>query len=137
MTIREGGCLCGAVRFKIEGDPMISGACYCRDCQYVSGGGAAYGLMYPAPAVTITTGETRTHTIKAESGADVFREFCPRCGVHLISHNSAHPQFRTVKIGTLDDPSSFQSQGNIWTSSAQPWHRIETDLPSHEKNPEF
>ena len=137
MTTREGGCLCGAVRFKVEGDPIVAGACYCRDCQYVAGGGAAYGAMFPAEAVTLTAGETRSFTVTADSGAEVFREFCPRCGVHLISYNAAHPQFKSVKVGVLDDPSGFVSQGSIWTASAQPWHRIDPELPSAEGNPEF
>ena len=136
MTKREGGCLCGAVRYAVEGEPIVSGACYCRDCQVVAGGGAAYGSMYPAAAVTVTAGATRAHTVTAESGAEVVREFCPRCGVHVISYNGSHPGFKSIKVGTLDDPSGFESQGSIWTSSAQPWHRIETDLPSAERNPD-
>jgi len=47
MTSHEGGCLCGAVRFTVVGDPVVAGACYCRDCQYASGGGPAYGMVYP------------------------------------------------------------------------------------------
>lgn len=135
MAVHEGGCLCGEVRFKVDGEPIAAGACYCRDCQYVAGGGAAYAVMYPAEALTVTSGTPSTYAVKGDSGADVVRHFCPHCGVHIYSHNSAHPQFRSIKVGTLDDPSWFETQGNIWTSSAQPWHRIESDLPNWEKNP--
>ncbi len=137
MTVREGGCLCGAVRFEVSGDPIVAGTCYCRDCQYVAGGAGAHGLMYPAEALTVTKGETRAFVSKADSGADVFRDFCPVCGVHLFLHNSAHPEFRVLKIGVFDDASWFRSQGNIWTASAQPWHRIDPDVPNAEKNPDF
>lgn len=137
MTVREGGCLCGAIRYKVEGEPLMSGACYCRDCQYVAGGAEAVGAGYPAEALTVTKGETRQFVIKSDSGADVTRHFCPTCGVHLFAHNSTHPQFLSIKIGTLDDPSGFKSQGNIWTSSAQPWHHIDPDLPAWEKEPDF
>lgn len=136
MTIHKGGCLCGAVRFEVKGAPLLSGACYCRDCQYVAGGGGAYGMMFPADAVTITQGKTSVFVVKGESGADVYRQFCPECGVHLISHNGENPQFRAIKVGVLDDPSWFQSEGSIWASSAQPWHRIDPDLPIIEKNPQ-
>lgn len=137
MTVHLGGCLCGAVRFEIHGEALLSGACYCRDCQYVSGGGAAYGLMFPADAVRIVKGEMTAFVVKGESGADVYRHFCPKCGVHLISHNDAYPQFRSVKAGVLDDPSWFQSQGSIWTASAQPWHQIDRSLICIERNPEM
>ncbi len=137
MTMREGGCLCGDVRYKVDGDPLVSGACYCRDCQYVAGGGAAYGSMYPKSALTITEGEPQTYIVKADSGVDVFRQFCPTCGVHLISYNSAHADFRSIKIGTLDDPSAFTSEGSVWTSSTQPWHRVDDSLPTYDKNPAF
>lgn len=137
MTVQEGGCLCGALRFKVEGDPIVSGACYCRACQSVAGGGAAYGMMFPAEALSVTKGETRSFICKADSGADVYRLFCPDCGVHLFSHNSTHPQYRSVKVGVLDDPSAFQSQGSVWTASAQPWHHVDPDLPSWETEPDF
>ena len=135
MTIREGGCLCGAVRFAVEGDPIISGACHCRHCQYVAGGGAAYGVMFPSGAVTVTKGEPRLFTVKGESGADVYRHFCPECGVHLLSGNSRFPEFRSVKIGVFDDPAWFRSDGSIWAASAQPWHRVDPDLPSWPQEP--
>lgn len=136
MTTQQGGCLCGAVRIKVEGEPAFTGACYCRDCQYVAGGGAAYWVMYPANAVTVAKGETHTFAVKADSGSDVFRRFCPTCGVHLLANNSTHPEFISVKVGVMDDPSGFQSQGSIWASSAQPWHHPEPHLPAWDKNPE-
>ncbi len=136
MTVQEGGCLCGAVRIRIEGEPIFAGACYCRACQRVAGGAAAYAIAYPKEAVTVTKGETRTVTVKADSGSDVYREFCPDCGVHLISHNSGNPNFRAIKVGVLDDPSEFKSQGSIWTASAQPWHRVDSDLPAWDGNPD-
>ena len=135
MTTRTGGCLCGAVRFEVSGQPHVAGACYCRDCQYTSGGGASYGEMYPAEAVTLTKGQPRDIVVTAESGSDVHRLFCPDCGVHLISYNSANPQFRAIKAGVLDDPSGFRSQGSLWTRSAQPWHRIPDDVPSWPTQP--
>ncbi len=137
MTTRTGGCLCGAVRFEIAGEPLLAGACFCRDCQIVAGGGAGYGMLFPKQALTVKAGETRTCSLTAASGNTVYREFCPACGVHLFSYNSGHPDSRAVKVGVLDDPSEFQSQGTLWTASAQPWHRIDPDAPHWETQPTF
>ncbi|MEM7024156.1 MAG: GFA family protein [Pseudomonadota bacterium] len=137
MTTQEGGCLCGAIRFKVKGEPIIAGACYCHDCQRVAGGSPAYGILYPAAAVSITKGQPQSYMVKADSGSEVYRDFCPDCGVHLFARNGSREQFCSVKVGAFDDPSGFHSQGSIWTSSAQPWHCIEHDLPSWEKEPDM
>ena len=132
---RNGGCLCGDVRYQVVGRPIIGGACYCRDCQKTSGGGAAHGMMFPAAALTITSGTPATYDLAADSGNTVFRLFCPKCGVHLISWNSAAPEMRAIKVGTLDDPSDYASQGSVFAQSAQPWHRPDPDLPQHATMP--
>lgn len=133
--IREGGCLCGAVRYRVEGDPVIGGTCYCRDCQYTSGGAPAHGQMFPATELIITKGMPSTFSLEVASGNTVYREFCPTCGVHVISWNSAAPKVRAIKIGTLDDPSDYRSQGSLWVSSAQPWHRPDPTMPQHPTMP--
>ena len=38
----EGRCDCGALRYEVSGDPVLKGQCHCRECQYVSGGGANF-----------------------------------------------------------------------------------------------
>ena len=133
--INEGGCLCGSIRYRVEGDPVIGGACYCRHCQYTSGGSPAHGQMFPATALIVTRGTPSTFGVKAVSGNMVYRQFCPTCGVHVISWNSAAPEVRAIKIGTLDDPSEYLSHGSLWVSSAQPWHRPDPTLPQHPTMP--
>ena len=66
MTVHEGGCLCGAIRYKVEGEPLMSGACYCRDCQIVAGGGCTYGAAYLTDALTVTKGKTQAFVVKAD-----------------------------------------------------------------------
>ena len=132
---KKGGCLCGAIQYQVNGDPIIGGACYCRDCQHTSGGSPAHGLMYPAHALSLTKGTPSTFSLDVESGNTVHRQFCQTCGVHLFSWNSAAPEMRAIKVGTLDDPSDYQSQGSLWVRSAQPWHRPDPDLPQHPTMP--
>ncbi len=133
--LREGGCLCRAIRYQVNGDPIIGGACYCRDCQHISGGAPAHGLMFPADALIVIEGMLSTFCLDVASGNTVYRQFCPTCGVHLFSWNSQAPELRSIKVGTFDDPSDYQSQGSLWVRSAQPWHRPDPDLPQHPTMP--
>lgn len=131
---KSGGCLCGRVRYEVRGAALIGGACYCRDCQRTSGGEAVHGQMFPAASIRVQ-GETRRHTLTAASGNDVHRDFCPDCGTHVFSQNSAAPEMRAIRVGTLDDPSGYRSEGSVWVSSAQPWHRPDPDRPQHPTMP--
>ncbi|WP_082029727.1 GFA family protein [Ruegeria sp. ANG-S4] len=133
--VYEGECLCGAIKYRVTAEPIVSGACFCRDCQKTSGGAEAHGIMFPASAVTVVEGEPETFSNTVDSGNTVFRQFCPTCGVHVISWNSAAPEYKAIKVGTLKDPSDYRSQGSLWVSSAQPWHRPDPDLPQHAKMP--
>ena len=76
MAELTGGCLCGAIRYSINAEPVMSGACHCRDCQYASGGSAAFVMIFPKSAVRLTKGTPRSYSSLAESGNRVRRSLC-------------------------------------------------------------
>lgn len=129
----EGGCLCGAVRYEITGDFAGSGVCHCRSCQYTTGGGPNYVALAPTAAFKVTKGEPKRYTRPGGSGGDITRVFCGDCGTPLWSEG-AFP-FYPVKAGGLDDPSILEPAIHLWTSEAQPWHRIEPGRPAFPENP--
>ncbi|HEV2362830.1 MAG TPA: GFA family protein [Caulobacteraceae bacterium] len=135
MAESEGGCLCGAVRYAFEGAPVFQVACHCRDCQYASGGGPALIAVVPKPAFRITRGQPRTYWSKGDSGADVGRSFCPECGAPVFSEPKAIGEIVAVKVGSLDDPSAFRPQADIWMKSAQPWHQPHEGAAQFETAP--
>lgn len=137
MAELTGGCLCGAIRYCISTAPVASGACHCRDCQYVSGGAPAYVIIVPKDTLRLTKGLPRSYGSLAESGNRIARSFCATCGTPLFfgESESAIAGFVAVKVGSLDDPSFFKPAIQAWTSSAQPWHTIDPALPQREKNP--
>jgi len=137
MSTRTGSCLCGAVSFEITAEPIVSGACHCRDCQTVAGGAPGYGMLLPAAALRVTAGETRVYWSVADNGNRVGRAFCPDCGTHLFARNERHPEFVSVKAGVLDDAQAFQVMAHVWTDSAPSWHPIDPDKPSWPKDPDM
>ena len=130
----DGGCLCGLIRYEADGEPLAQGACHCRDCQYLSGGGPAYTIMVQRSCFHLRKGEPRTHRSKTAAGIYV-REFCAECGTHLLGYNEATPEFVAVRVGTMDEPGFFKPQGHIWVDSAPKWHPIDKKLPKWPRNP--
>jgi hypothetical protein len=135
MTELKGGCLCGAMRYLLRAEPIFSGVCHCRDCQYVSGGAPAYVMIFPKASLRLTKGAPRAYWSTADSGNRVARSFCEACGTPLFAENGSREEFVAVKVGSLNDPGAFKPAGHIWTQSAQPWHSIYTSLPRWNKDP--
>lgn len=134
MTTLTGGCLCGAIRYAIRGAPVMSGACHCRDCQYVSGGGPAYVMVFPKAAFRLTEGAPHAHQTTSAAGNRVTLFFCGACCTPLMAESAARPEFVSIRVGGLDDPTVFKPGGHIWTRSAPAWHPIDPALPRWEQN---
>lgn len=133
MTERTGHCLCGAVHFKLTADPLATRICWCRDCQHLAANGTV-NLLVAADALSVT-GQLAEHTKPADSGNEVTRQFCPVCGTHLFGKSAARPQFRVVRAGNLDQPSSIQPGSNIWAASAPGWACLDPALERVEQQP--
>jgi hypothetical protein len=129
----EGGCRCGAIRYRCASEPVVALHCWCRDCQYSSGGAGVTALVCVANDVVIT-GSPASHAVEAESGVTVERLFCRSCGTPLFARNPTTAALLAVKAGTLDDPSWVTPSAHIWTASAPPWACIADDLPRYAKN---
>lgn len=129
-----GGCLCGKVRYQITAKPLRTANCHCRTCQKSSGAPYLAILIVPAAAFTVT-GSYKEFTTTADSGHKMRRAFCPVCGSPLFVSNSGFPQIRPVAAVTLDDPSVYQPEKDIWVQDAQPWDLMNPDLPKFIGNP--
>lgn len=134
MNSRSGSCLCGAVRFTLSAEPLAVRVCWCRDCQHIAANGTV-NLMVAADALTVT-GELAGYEKTADSGNTITRQFCPACGTHLFAKSSGRPQFRVVRAGNLEDPSSIRPTMNIWASSAPDWACLDPALERVEQQPQ-
>ena len=119
MTERTGRCLCGAVSFTLAAEPLATRVCWCRQCQHLAANGTV-NMLVSADALSVT-GQLAEYEKTADSGNQVTLQFCPSCGSHLFAKVSARPQFRVVRAGNLDEPSSIQPNMNIWAESAPSW----------------
>ena len=84
MQKRTGGCLCGAVRFEVKGDPEMLHACHCRNCQLMIGSAFAICLYFPEQDITITSGDLTTFVRSCDSGRTIDIHFCQTCGSTLV-----------------------------------------------------
>ena len=130
----EGGCLCGAVRYK---GPEAGGGghCHCVDCRKSSGTGFCSHMMVPEAGFAVT-GEVRFFDKPADSGNVVSRGFCPTCGSAVYSTNSGMPGMVFVRASGLDDPEVFRPQMVVYTDRAVSWSRIDPGLPSFSAMPD-
>lgn len=130
----EGGCYCGALRYKAEGEPMMKAQCHCRECQYISGGAPNLFLAMPAAGFSYTKGTPKTFT-RSDLERPVTREFCAQCGTHVVSRAPGFPA-AIIKVGTLDDPKVFEGPNlAIFTIDKQAFHQIPPGIPSFERLP--
>jgi hypothetical protein len=122
MTL-SGGCYCGAVRYEGEGPIRLRGQCYCRECQFMSGGAENLFLVLPSAGFRVTRGEPATFR-RPDLPQGVTRSFCGVCGCQLFTRTQ-DPSIVVVKVGTLDDPRVFEAPELVcWTGEKQPFHHL-------------
>lgn len=129
-----GGCLCGAIRYESNAEPIFQGNCHCRDCQRTSGSPYVPAMLLPESAVHIQ-GEPSYFESRADSGGRVKRGFCPTCGSQLFASFENLPGALGVRAGTLDEPTRFSPRMDMYVSSAASWDVMNPELPKHERAP--
>lgn len=108
MDKREGGCLCGRVRFEARGTPHRVGVCHCLDCRKHHGALFHASAIFPQSAV-IVAGETASYA---------GRHFCPACGSSVFSQSAEEIE---VHLGAFDAPDQFEPTYELWTIRREGW----------------
>lgn len=128
----EGGCRCGAVRYRAEGDPEHIAICHCNDCRRSAGAPMVAWAMFPQDRVDV-----RGPVTEYESSPGVTRKFCGRCGTGLFYLNpEIFPGMIDIQTGTLDDAGALPPQAHIQMAEAAPWMRSVEALPKFDRFPE-
>lgn len=126
----EGGCMCGAVRYRLHGPFSYSAHCHCRSCQRAVGAGFVTYTAVPSEQLEILKGEMAIYN----SSTGVRRGYCRDCGTSLYyaSDDWDDPAMMTA---TLDDPSVATPTSNAYTADKLPWVVLDPALKEYHHFP--
>ena len=128
-----GGCLCGAVRYSVDAPVERLVACYCTDCQKISGAAGSVNALVPADAFRLTAGSLNSFTKTADSGNALERRFCADCGTCICNPLGGNAAFLILKVGTLDRQDGMRIVRNVWTCSRPSWAPMDADAEVSER----
>jgi hypothetical protein len=132
MSSLEGGCACGAVRYRLERAPMFVHCCHCRDCQRQTGSAFVLNALIETDRVTIQSGEVARSAMPTDSGRPHGVDRCIRCGTAVWSEYGGLATLRFVRVGTLDNPAALSPDVHIYTRSKLPWVVLPEGVPAFE-----
>ena len=121
----EGGCLCGAVRFKADGEPINVRICHCRNCQKAMGSPFFARALFDQKALSVE-GETASYPSSEALG----RVFCKACGTRLFSWRR-NGTAAGVALAVFDDRNAFSPTEHIWVSEKMRWVTLDDGLPQY------
>ena len=126
--ILTGGCLCGAVRYRVEGEPLEVYYCHCTICQKYSGAPFSAAATFPYESYTLIQGDPRTN----QTSSHYVRLSCRQCGSILGGRQSGNsPKLVTIRIGNLDNPSALKPTSHVFTATRVEWCDIDDGLPTY------
>ena len=127
----EGGCACGAVRYRLASRPMFVNCCHCTWCQRETGSAFVINAIIERARVVVA-GETEAVITPSESGRGQVIHRCPACRVALWSHYGGRLKVAFVRAGTLDDATAVAPSAHIFTRSKLPWVVLPEGQPAFE-----
>lgn len=123
----DGGCRCGAIRYRAGGDPVMVEYCHCDSCRKASGSVVMAFAGFPREGLEILTGEAASF----EGAPGVTRRFCGTCGSPLFYENADYPDEIYICLGSFNRPEALPPDRHVWTSDKIAWHEIGDDLPQY------
>jgi hypothetical protein len=134
MHMLRGSCLCGGVKYQING--QLSGAmnCHCSMCRKAQGSAFRSRASVKSAEFEFVQGEELITFYESSRGN--YRGFCRVCGSPILSKFDAHPQYYGLPLGALDDDPGIKPKLHVHVASKAPWFTITDDLPQLPGAPE-
>jgi hypothetical protein len=123
----DGGCLCGAVRYRLSARPLAVNACHCTDCKKLTGATNLLMILTSREAFSHQGDAIERYRKRADSGNEIDIVRCVKCGVRMWHEPLSAPQFVFVAVGTLDDPSWAVPTSHIFARSVSPGVVVQDD----------
>jgi hypothetical protein len=126
----KGGCLCGGIRYEVNGAPEAMGYCHCSRCRKSGGASVGTFLALQADQLRVVQGSELLRTYRSEGFAD--RSFCSTCGSYLYAagHGALY-----LGAGTLDGDPGVRPQVHVQVAYKAPWVEITDKLPQFPEYP--
>lgn len=130
--MRNGGCQCGSVRYRVDGEAAHHSLCHCSDCRASSGAPAVGWIAFQEGQLSVQSGALTTY--EGRNGA--VRQFCPTCGTGLFYRNEAIlPGLVDIQSSTLDNAAEEVPGIQIQVADRLPWMEELELLPAFERYP--
>jgi len=130
--MHTGSCLCGAVRFEIDGEIGAAYCCHCSRCRKSNGSAFAVNAPVAAADFRVVAGAEGLKMFSTAAG--VHRSFCGTCCSPIYSRNESYPDIVRIRLGTLDGPVSGPRM-HVFAASRAEWYEIHDGLPQHAERP--
>ncbi|MDH5444118.1 MAG: GFA family protein [Gammaproteobacteria bacterium] len=127
----KGSCLCGKVRFSINGGIRNIVYCHCSQCRKAQGSAFATNGIVKADEFEFESGESELTGFL--SGGDQTKYFCKHCGSPIMSKRTSIPDELRVRLGTIESDISERPQAHIFVTSKSNWEDISGDIPQYEE----
>ena len=125
----EGGCLCGAIRYRIDGRPRRTTHCHCLHCRGSSGAAFITWAEFDPAEFKWVAGTPASY----ESRPKVTRHFCGRCGTQLTYEHADETDAIDVTACSLDDADKLAPEDHVWCDRMLPWLKMTDGLPRYKR----
>ena len=127
----EGGCACGAVRYRLASEPLFVHCCHCLNCQRQTGSAFVVNVLIETDRVELLAGEPQPVSVPRSGGKKQKIWRCPSCQIAVYSQYTFRA-VRFVRAGTLDDPAAVEPDVHIFTRSKLPWVTLPDSVPAFD-----
>jgi len=129
-NVAEGGCFCGAIRYRVSGSPTNKMVCHCQSCRRVAGAPVVAWVTFPRAQFELLRGQPAAFN----SSEPVCRTFCPACGTPLTYEHADDLAFVDITMCSLDKPDLFPPTHHSWLSHDLAWLRFGDGLPTFQQS---